>query len=147
MDLFYLFAAMIAGACAPIQAGINAQLASFIDDPILAAMISFAIGTVGLLVVALVLRVPVPALQTMTVLPWWLWCGGLLGAFLVFVTIVLVPKLGAATLMAFFVAGQMMASLVLDQYGLFGYPLHPVSFWRVVGIVLVVVGVVLIRRF
>lgn len=147
MDLLYIFAAMLAGACAPTQAGINAQLSVFTEDPILAAMISFAVGTVGLLATAVVVRVPIPAIDAMVRLPWWMWCGGLLGAFLVLVTIVLVPKLGAATLMAFFVAGQMIASLMLDHYGLLGYPLHAISFWRVIGILLVICGVVLIKRF
>jgi transporter family-2 protein len=147
MELIYVFLAMIAGACAPTQAGINAQLSLFTDDPIFAATLSFAVGTAGLLALAAVIRVPWPALETMMRLPWWMWCGGFLGAFLVAVTIVLAPKLGAATLMGFLVAGQMIASLMLDHYGVLGYPLHPVGIWRVVGVLLVICGVVLIKRF
>jgi transporter family-2 protein len=147
MELFYVVLAVIAGACAPTQAGINSQLSVFTKDPALAAFISFAVGTMGLLLYALVLRIPWPATQTLIQLPWWIWSGGLLGAFLVAVTIILVPKLGAATLMGCMVAGQMLASLALDHYGMVGYPTHPASTWRLLGVVLVVSGVVMIKRF
>jgi len=147
MDLLYIFAAMLAGACAPTQAGINAQLAGYTDDTLFAATVSFAVGTGGLLASALILRTPWPSMETVMHPPWWAWCGGFLGALLVLVTIVLAPKLGAGTLMGFFVAGQMAASLVLDHYGLLGYPVHPTSSWRIVGILLVICGAIIIKRF
>jgi len=147
MEIFYILFAVIAGACAPTQAGINAQLRIFTEDPVTAAFISFAVGTAGLFFYALMLRIPWPAFQTLTQLPWWLWSGGLLGAFLVVVTILLVPKLGAATLMGCMIAGQMLASLLLDHYGIVGYPVHPATVWRVIGVALVVSGVVMIKKF
>jgi len=147
MELFYVLVAVIAGACAPTQAGINAQLRVFTEDPVMAAFISFAVGTTGLFFYALIVRIPWPATQTLAQLPWWLWSGGLLGAFLVAITILLVPKLGAATLMGCMIAGQMLASLLLDHYGVVGYPVHPATLWRVLGVILVVSGVVMIKKF
>jgi transporter family-2 protein len=61
-------------------------------------------------------------------------------------TIVLAPRLGAATMIAAIVAGQMIASLVLDQYGLLGFPIHPISGVRVFGAALVIGGVILVQR-
>jgi len=147
MELFYVLLAIIAGACAPTQAGINAQLRVFTEDPVMAAFISFAVGTIGLFFYVLIVRIPWPATQTLAQLQWWLWSGGLLGAFLVAITILLVPKLGAATLMGCMIAGQMLASLLLDHYGVVGYPVHPATIWRVLGVMLVVSGVVMIKRF
>lgn len=147
MDILYVLAAMLAGASAPTQAGINAQLAWYTDDALFASIVSFAVGTAGLLVSALILRMPWPAMQTLVQPPWWSWCGGFLGATLVLITVILAPKLGAGTLMGFLVAGQMLASMVLDHYGLVGYPVHPVSSWRLVGIGLVICGAILIKRF
>jgi transporter family-2 protein len=147
MELFYILLAVVAGACAPTQAGINAQLRIFTEDPATAAFISFAVGTASLFFYALVLRTSWPAFQTLAQMPWWLWSGGLLGAFLVVVSILLVPKLGAATMMGCMIAGQMVASLLLDHYGAVGYPVHPATLWRVVGVALVVSGVVIIKKF
>jgi bacterial/archaeal transporter family-2 protein len=145
--LFYIILALVAGACAPTQAGINAQLRVVTGDPTLAALISFAVGTLSLLACVLLLRITWPAVHTFWQLPWWMWTGGCLGAFLVFVTIILAPKLGAATTLAFMIAGQMLTSLILDHYGLVGFPEHPASAWRLVGGVFLVIGVVMIKRF
>jgi len=147
MDLFYILLAFVAGACAPTQAGINSQLRFWTNDPVFAAMISFAVGTAALLCYVLVLRIPWPAIKTMSYAPWWIWTGGLLGAFLVAVTVILAPELGAATMMAIMIAGQMTAGVILDHFGLVGYEEHPVNIWRCLGAVLLVTGVVIIKRF
>jgi transporter family-2 protein len=147
MDLIYIVLAILAGVCAPVQAGINSQLRLWTVYPALAALISFAVGTLALLSYSMVMRIPWPILKSATDLPWWQWTGGILGAFLVFVTIVAAPKLGAATLMAVLVAGQMAASMVLDHYGLIGYEIRPVTVWRVIGTFMLIGGVVLIRKF
>jgi len=147
MEIIYILLALIAGTCAPVQAGINSQLRYATGDPLLAALISFSVGTIALAAYSLAARIQIPPFRAFLDLPWWLWTGGVLGAFLVAVTIILVPKLGAATLMALMITGQMAMSLVLDQYGLVGYQLHPTSVWRLVGVAMLVAGVVMIKRF
>ena len=146
MTLLLLLLALAAGALLPVQAGINAQLRSALGSPLAAALVSFLVGTAGLALITLVLRVPIPLQTAWAASAWWQWIGGLVGAVYVLSTIILAPKLGAATLIAAVVAGQMMASLVLDQYGLVGFPLHPVSAVRLLGAGLVIAGVVLVQR-
>jgi bacterial/archaeal transporter family-2 protein len=147
MDLFYILLAFLAGVCATTQAGINSKLRLWTNDPVLAAMISFAIGTAALLLYVLILRIPWPAAKAISHSQWWIWTGGLLGAFLVAVTIILVPELGAATMMAILISGQMVAGVILDHYGLVGYEEHPANIWRCLGALLVVAGVVIIKKF
>jgi transporter family-2 protein len=143
----FILLAFVAGFCLPTQAGINVHLNHWTQSAILAATISFAVGTIGLLVYALCLRIPWPALDAISRHPWWIWTGGLLGAFLVASTVVLAPRLGAAPMIALIVAGQMTASVVLDHFGWLGYQLHPLSGPRILGVFLLVGGVVLIQRF
>ena len=76
----------------------------------------------------------------------WQWAGGLIGAAYVLAAVVLAPRLGAATLIAAVVAGQMLSSLVLDQYGLVGFPVHSLTLARLIGALLVIAGVILIQR-
>jgi transporter family-2 protein len=147
MEFCYILLAMIAGACAPLQAGINSQLRLWTADPIVAATISFAVGTLGLLAYVMVLRIPWPPFSTAGSLPWWQWTGGFLGAFLVVITIILAPRMGAATMIGFFIAGQMLASLVMDHFGLVGYDMRPASLLRMIGAALLIIGVVLIRKY
>ena len=80
-------------------------------------------------------------------MPGWVWLGGLLGALYVVGVIYLAPRLGAATMIGFIVTGQLLTSLLLDHFGVVGFPLHPVNGWRILGALLLVTGVILIRRF
>jgi transporter family-2 protein len=75
------------------------------------------------------------------------WTGGVIGAVYVTLTVILVPRLGPALMFGTIVAGQMLAALVLDHYGLLGVPTHPVNVGRLVGALLLIAGVVMIRRF
>ena len=76
----------------------------------------------------------------------WAWLGGLLGAFYVAVATVVGPRIGAAALLALTVLGQLMASLLVDQFGWLGFPLQPLSATRIAGAVLLLGGVGLIVR-
>jgi transporter family-2 protein len=143
----FLLMALLAGISVPTQAGINAQLSLWTRSPVLAATISFAVGTLALIVYSLVTRIPLPSLANAGNHPWWIWIGGSLGAFFVTATIILVPKLGATTMVTVILAGQMIASLLLDHFGGLGYPVHPVSLGRIAGVLLVCGGVWLIRAY
>lgn len=144
---FFFILALFAGIVIPTQAGINAQLSLWTRSPVLASAISFAVGTLVLIVYSLVMRIPWPALATAGSQAWWVWTGGALGAYFVAATIFLAPKLGATTLVAVLLAGQMLASLILDHFGLLGYPVHPASLGRIAGILMIVGGVMLVRNF
>ncbi|HET7599513.1 MAG TPA: DMT family transporter [Gemmatimonadales bacterium] len=144
--LVALLLAFGAGVLLPVQAGINADLGRVLGSSLGAALASFLIGTVGLAVGLLLHGAGASSSHAWARSEWWQWSGGLLGALYVVATIVLAPRLGAATLIATVVAGQMLASLVLDQYGLVGFPLHPATWPRLLGAALVMGGVILIRR-
>ena len=145
--LFLIILALLAGIVIPTQAGINAQLSLWTKSPILSSAISFAVGTAVLIIYSFVMRIPLPALATAGTLPWWAWTGGALGAYFVAVTIFLAPKLGATIMVALLLAGQMIASLALDHFGLLGYPIHPISLGRIAGVIMIAGGVMLVRIF
>jgi bacterial/archaeal transporter family-2 protein len=135
--------ALLAGAMLPIQFGINAQLATWLDGSVRAAFVSFVVGATALLVVVLFAARGWP--DRAGDAPWWVWTGGLLGAFYVVGSIVTAPKLGAATLVALILAGQALASLAVDHFGWVGFDEQPVTLLRVLGILLLAGGVALVR--
>jgi bacterial/archaeal transporter family-2 protein len=147
MAWFYLLFAFAAGAVLPFQAGINAQLAHWVESPIRAAFVSFAVGAVAFLLASLLVFKPLPSTARLVEAPWWVWLGGLLGGFYVLSAVVTAPHLGAATLIALVVAGQSVASLLVDQFGMVGFAEQHVSVGRIAGMALVVAGVVLVRVF
>ena len=147
MTWLYLLFAFVAGAMIPLQAGANAQLATWLHSPIQAAVVSFLVGTVALLLLAALVFQPLPSAGRIGSAPWWVWIGGLLGAFYVVGSIVTAPRLGAATLIALVVAGQTVASLLVDHFGWVGFAERHVSGGRVAGMLFALVGVTLVRIF
>jgi transporter family-2 protein len=147
MVWLYLLFAVAAGAMLPFQFGINAQLSHWVGGPIRAAFVSFLVGTIALLIISAFVRKPLPSLARLADVPWWVWIGGLLGAFYVAGSIVTAPKLGAITLAAAIIFGQTLASVLVDQFGWVGFREHHASPGRLVGVVLVATGVVLVRAF
>jgi transporter family-2 protein len=145
MPVGFLLFALAAGAMLPFQAGINAQLASWVGGPVRAALVSFAVGTVALGLITLAFYRGWPGTDRLANAPWWVWTGGLLGAFYVAGSIVTAPRLGAVTLVAVLLAGQAAASLVVDHFGWVGFDENPISAGRLAGIALVAAGVALVR--
>ncbi|MEH6579870.1 MAG: DMT family transporter [Amphritea sp.] len=138
---------LIAGAMLPLQAGVNAQLARVGGNALWASGISFLIGTLTLLVVYSSLRHPWPGVAELKTAPVWAWSGGLMGAFFVTCMAFFAPKLGATTLLALVIAGQIVASLLLDHFGAIGFNTHEINLWRILGVLLIAAGVVLVRKF
>lgn len=138
--------AIVVGFLLPVQAGVNAQLRLSVGHPISTAFVSFLVGTLGLGLLALLLRTPVPAGSVLAGVPAWQWTGGLLGAIYIAAAVVLAPRMGAATMTASVVAGQMIASLLLDHYGLVGFAQKTATPGRLLGAGLVILGVRLMMR-
>jgi transporter family-2 protein len=78
--LAFLALAIAAGAAFPIQAGLNARLATWVVGPIRASLISFSVGTLVLLVVTLIAMRGLVDTSRLDQVPWWAWLGGAVGA-------------------------------------------------------------------
>lgn len=134
-----------AGISLVVQQALNANLRAALNSAVWSGFMSYFVGVICMVALALVLQDPLPSVATAARIPWYAWSGGLFGAIFVALAIFLVPQLGAATFFALLIAGQMLGSIVFDHFGLLGVPVHPVSAIRVVGAALLVGGVVLIR--
>jgi bacterial/archaeal transporter family-2 protein len=134
-----------AGVSFVIQQAVNANLRVGIGSAAWAGFVSYLGGTVCMLVLVVVLREAVPPIADIHRSHWWAWTGGFFGAVYIAISIFLVPRLGAAFFVALLVAGQMAASVAFDHFGAFGLSEHPIDLSRLIGALLLVVGVVLIR--
>jgi len=135
----------IAGGLVALQAPTNAMLAKAGGSAILAALISFTVGTAALAIAWLASGTR-PGTTAFAGLPWDAWLGGLYGAVFVAVAAYAAPKIGVAALITIGIAGQIAMALWLDHVGAMGLAREPISVGRVVGAVLVLAGVILVRR-
>ncbi len=135
----------VAGLLVGMQPPINARLGREIGG-LQAAAFSFIAGTVALVLIAAVSKRGIGTLGDVGRVPWWALLGGLLGAVYVTVAILTVRTLGVSSLTAIVIAGQLAGAVVIDRFGLLGIAKQPIGAGRIVGLVLLVVGVVLVVR-
>ena len=135
----------IAGGLISLQAPTNAMLSKAGDSPVLAALISFAVGMLALLVVWLCSGNR-PGTDAFAKLPPYAWLGGLYGAFYVAIAAFAAPRIGLASLVTIGIAGQIITAIAIDHFGALGLMREPVSLVKVLGAALVLAGVVLVRR-
>ena len=134
--------AVLAGTLGAVQTAVNGRLGQAMGSALAAALVSFLIGTAGLILVVLIRR---PRVQRTGPLPWWLFTGGLLGAAFVLVNAFNAPILGTSLAVSIVLLGQVAAGLLLDHRGWLGVHPRPITRWRLLGAALVLAGVALVR--
>ena len=139
-----LILVFLAGMAVAIQTPINGLLAQTSGNGIFAATVSFLVGSAALAIILLSSQ-GLPSSAALRAIPWWMWTGGLLGAFYVWAALTNVHKIGALSLVAALIAGQLTAALVLDAAGAMGLSASPVSWQRILAVFLVAGGVLLSR--
>lgn len=147
VKFFFLLVAFVAGATSSFQVVVNAQLRSYLTNPMQATLVSFVVGTMVssayCIIHGLATRSPLPSLVEVSRAPWWVWIGGCLGTLFVWSSIVVSPRIGVAALLCAVIAGQMIASLLIDHYGLCNATRFAANPQRLVGVSLVLVGAIL----
>lgn len=139
---------ILAGAFAATQAPINAELSRGLGLPVAAAAASFVSGAIILaMITAAISQVQGVPPDWRAPAPWLFVAGGVLGAAFVTGGIILIPRMGAAATMAFIVAGQLMAGMLLDRIGFMGMAVREITLGRVGGAVLLLLGALLIRLY
>ena len=143
MFFVYLIVALAAGVALATQSAINTQLAKAMSgEAVIATFISFAVGTIVLFFIAWVKTDLWGNLSTIPSQPWWKLIGGILGAIVVFTTVLLAPKLGITAMLFFIIVGQLITATTIDHFGLIGMPIREVNITKLIGLIIVAFGLV-----
>jgi transporter family-2 protein len=135
-----------AGGAMALQPAVNSRLRSQCNHPLQASVISFGTGCLALVCVGTLMGIGLPSVSKLQGLPLWAWTGGLLGTYMVTVSLLVAPALGATRWIALVLAGQITLSLVLDHFGWIGYAQHSFSWLRLLGVLCLAAGVILVMR-
>ncbi len=138
--------AFIAGSFLPIQSGMNNKLAKTGGSPVHASMISFAIGLLAL-VIYIILTSQNVSWRGIKDAPTYAWIGGILGAFYVTIIVLAFPKIGPGLTFGLVVTGQLLISMLMEHFRVMGAEHIPMSIGRIVGMLLIVSGVIIMKKF
>lgn len=133
-------AVMLGGALIAAQGPIYARMSQALGGPLPAALLAFTIGAISLLLLLLVTRTPFPRGQHLQQVPVWAWFGGLIGVYVVIVSIFAVPRLGVASYMVAVIVGQIGAGFLYDRFGAFGLAARDFTPANLIGIAMVLAG-------
>lgn len=146
MYLLVPLAVALAGAASVVQVGMNAALRHTFSNAILAATVNFGVGFLFLLCINLLQRPQLPSSGEVASTPWWAWSSGVVGALFVATVAWGARDLGAVLTVTLIIVGQLLASTIIDHWGLVGFPQQLASPSRIIGCVVLMLGAYLIKR-
>ncbi len=145
--ILFIVLALLAGMMIPFQSAMNAQLGKALQSPYYAALTVFCIAAVGLLGYILAMRYSMPATQQFRAAPGWAYIGGILGGGYILLIVICAPKLGIGNATVLVLLGQVLSAVIIDQFGLLKTPVHLLNWQRIGGVILIVAGVYLVKKF
>ncbi len=141
--LFILPLALGVGIAMAFQTAINSQLREYLHSPLQAALLSFTVGTIVLALMVFLQSAEKPSVAELANIPWLLWIGGCLGVYAISMSIYTAPKLGFLTFSGLVIFGQLVISMLLDHFGWLGTDKTPINWQRLLGSIIIFVGVLL----
>ncbi|RZN32373.1 DMT family transporter [Bradyrhizobium sp. Leo121] len=145
VNVLFCLVVVGAGVSVAFQQVLNSNLRTELDSPWWAGFISYLVGTIVMLAAATISDQPWLSAAMVVRTSFISWAGGIFGAIFIGTAILMVPRLGAATVLALIVVGQMIGSLAFDHFGVLGIPQHSANPVRLAGAALLVLGVTLVR--
>lgn len=146
MNYLWTILAFSIGCFIPFQGIITSNLAQKIQHPYGAAFINF-LGGLSLFALAIALSpIAFPSYKKVITIPWYLFTGGLIGSLFIFGAVFALPKIGASAFFGQIVLGQLLMTLIVDHYGVFGLPIHKIDSLRVIGVSFLITGAFLILK-
>lgn len=149
-SFFALLYAAAAGAITNVQVGANLRLSKGLANPALSAVVvlltGLAVAALALLGWWAIAGLQAPRRDDLAAIPWWAWAGGGLQGVTLFAVFLTAGRTGAALFSALTVTGGAICSLLLDHYGLVGFPQHSLNWSRLIAAGLLIGGTVLMAR-
>ena len=138
---------LVAGALQAMGNSMNGALNKSMVNPYLAAFVSFVLIVLVLFSLLAIIPRPLPTAGDLQAMPWWAPLGGITGAVAVFAGLLFVDKIGAGPFNGLIITANIIASLAIDNFGWLHMPVHALNIWRIIGGVLMVVGIAFIALF
>lgn len=146
-SIILMFLALLAGALIPFQSAMNASLGKSLQSPYYASLIVFIIAAFGITCYIIFTKQPLPNWELISIAPKWSYLGGVLGGIYVLLIVLLAPHLGIGNVTVMVLLGQVIAAMFIDHFGALGASIHVLNWKRLVGVILMMIGIYLVKKF
>jgi transporter family-2 protein len=145
-NCIFLFLALCVGGLLPVQGSLNAHLGKSLNHPLQATFISFFGAILVLFLLLLALSPPLPSVSQLKSTPAVYYTGGIYGVVFVTTILMLAPRIGIANTLVATIVGQLIVSVIMDHFGVFGLVRHPINGYRLMGCMGLMISLYLIQR-
>lgn len=143
--LVFIILGIIAGITTFTMTTINSRLRTYVQSPYVSSLISFCIGTILLGAIQLCGgNSLIPTGEQMIATPWWTYIGGFLGMVVMTAYILLFPVIGGVQTVAMPILGQIIMSMLIDNFGWFGANKQPLNIINIMGVIILIMGVLVL---
>ena len=143
--MFFLIIALALGLLMPFQTAANSRLRQVVGPAYVSTLVSFTVSTLALLLVSLVAGIPIMPTETMLAeAPWWSWFVGIVAVVTITIAIHLFKEIGQLQALIIPMFSQLIFSLLIDHFGWFGARVIPLGTNRIIGALLLIIGVTLV---
>ena len=143
--MFYLIITLAIGLLVPFQTAANSRLRQVVGPAYVSTLVSFTVSTLALLLVSLMAGIPIlPTSQMLAEAPGWMWFIGIVAVVTITIAIHLFKEIGQLQAIVIPMFSQLIFSLLIDHFGWFGSQVIPLGTKRIIGSLLLIVGVTLV---
>lgn len=146
-SVIYILLTLLVGFCFPLMASSNGRLSKTFGSPFSATLAVFILCSLLSVAIIFFTKSPFPSVQKAVQIDWKVWLGACIVMLNIITFTVAPPKIGIGNMIIFFVAGQIISSVVAEHFGLLKFPVHEINWQRVVGLIMIVGGVALVKKF
>lgn len=146
-QILFILLALSAGTMIPFQSAMNAQLGKSLQSPYYSTLTVFLVAALSIIAYVLISRFTLPTIAQFNAAPKWSYLGGILGAAYILLIVICAPKLGIGNVTVMVLLGQIFAAIIIDQFGLLGAPLHLINWQRFIGLLFLIAGVFMVKKF
>ena len=143
--MFFLIITLAMGLLMPFQTAANSRLRQVVGPAYVSTLVSFSVSTLALLLVSMAAGIPILPTETMLAeAPWWSWFVGIVAVVTITIAIHLFKEIGQLQALIIPMFSQLIFSLLIDHFGWFGAKVIPLGTNRIIGALLLIVGVTLV---
>ena len=140
--MFFLIITLAMGLLMPFQTAANSRLRQVVGPAYVSTLVSFSVSTLALLLVSMAAGIPI--LPMLAEAPWWSWFVGIIAVVTITIAIHLFKEIGQLQALIIPMFSQLIFSLLIDHFGWFGAKVIPLGTSRIIGALLLIVGVTLV---
>lgn len=143
-----LLLALVAGAFVPIQTGVNTFLSKGLGNVMLSTFVVFVVASIATSLILIIDRPKIPDFSQLKTIPWFAWLtGGVLGSGYIYLLIFVAPVLGMANVLGIVIIGKIFTAIAIDHFGWLGMKINKVNWKKILGAILMLIGISIIKQF